>query len=114
MTFRKALLLRGLSEPLCRGLGGGKRRAGAREQDLSPLAGEKAELSIWFPENDQKGRQGAGSRAQGGLGGQTLNLSMSAAPFFFRGLPARVGMRPGLVDTELSAAGLTALAQGGM
>lgn len=113
MTFGRALLLRGLSEPLCPGLCG-RRKAEARgEQDLSPLAGEEAELGIRFPENDQEGRQwGAGPL--GGLGGQTSNLSMSAAPFFFRGLRTRVGMRPGLVDAELSSAGLTALAQGGM
>jgi len=54
-----------------------------------------------------------GRRAAGGLGGQTLNLSIPAAPFSFRGLRPRVGMRPGLVETELSLAGLTALAQGG-
>lgn len=60
------------------------------------------------------GRKAVGRRAAGGLGGQTLNLSIPAAPFSFRGLRPRVGMRPGLVETELSLAGLTALAQGGM
>lgn len=57
-----------------------------------------------------------GCRAAGGPGGQTLDLSMPAAslPFFFRGLQTHVGVRPGLVATELSLEGLTALAQGGM
>lgn len=50
-----------------------------------------------------------GCRAVGGLlAWQTLNLPMPAAtppPFFFRGLRTREGMRPGLVETELSFAG---------
>lgn len=59
-------------------------------------------------------KEGSRVQAAGGPGGQTLNLSMPAAPFFFRGLRPRMGMRPGLVETELSFAGLTALVQGGM
>lgn len=56
-----------------------------------------------------------GCRVAGGQGGQDLNLSIPAAPFFpDKGLCACLGMRPHVVEAALSFAGLTALAQGGM
>lgn len=84
-----------------------------RSRRVSPALLER-ERNWAVDARPRSGRKAVGPRAAGGLGGQTLNLSMLAAPFFFRGLRPRVGMRPGLVETELSFAGLTALAQGGM
>lgn len=56
-----------------------------------------------------------GRKATGGLGGQTLNLSIPVAPYFLdKGLRTGLGMRPGLMEIELSFIELKALAQGSM
>ena len=54
-------------------------------------------------------------RKAGAQAEPTLNLSIPAAPFFFQAkrVSTRLGMRPVLVETGLSFAGQTALAQGG-